>query len=288
MPDDPMAAMFAGLADAVKRLASGEQQAAEPRHAATVVLMRDRGNGPEVYLLRRTASMAFAAGFFVFPGGSVDRRDRDIPDDAWVGPPPADWAKALTSDEPFARALVCAAVRETFEESGVMLAGPDADSVVADTSGDDWEVDRLALLDRSLSLAELLHRRNLVLRADLLRTWAHWITPEVEPRRFNTRFFVAAMPVGQRTRDVGGEADRVAWLRPCDALAAHDRGEMSMLPPTIATITDIAAYPSVDDVLAAGLEREVSPVMPKVLLDADDNVRFLLPHDPDYPREPVG
>ena len=96
------------------------------------------------------------------------------------------------------------------------------------------------------------------------------------------------MPHGQRTRDVGGEADRVAWLRPADALAAHERGEMSMLPPTMATLTDIAAHETVNDVLTAGVRRDVTPVMPKVLLDADDKIRFLLPHDPDYPREPVG
>jgi 8-oxo-dGTP pyrophosphatase MutT (NUDIX family) len=288
MAEDPTAAMFAGLVDTVKRLQRGEQAPAEPRHAATVVLARDRGEGPEVYLLRRTASMAFAAGFFVFPGGSVDPRDQDIPDDAWVGPPPHDWAEALTCDEPLARALVCAAVRETFEESGVLLAGPDEHSVVADTSGDDWEADRLALLDRSLSLAEMLRRRDLHLRADLLRAWSHWITPEVEPKRFNTRFFVAAMPEGQRTRDVGGEADRVAWVRPAGALAATESGEMSLLPPTIATLTDIAEFDSVEDMLAAGHLREVAPVMPKLLLDANDRIRFLLPRDPDYPRESEG
>jgi 8-oxo-dGTP pyrophosphatase MutT (NUDIX family) len=273
------------LVGQVKRLASGEQVATVPRHAATVVLMRDSDDGPRVYLLRRTASMAFAAGFFVFPGGSVDARDEDFADESWVGPPLAEWAAALSADVPTARALVCAAVRETFEESGVMLAGPDADTVVADTSGEDWEADRLALLDRSLSLAELLRRRGLVLRADLLRAWAHWITPDVEPKRFNTRFFVAAMPPGQRTRDVGGEADRVVWMRPADALAGNQRGEMSMLPPTIATITDVAAYPSVEAVLAAGTLREVTPIHPKVLLDENDGIRFLLPSDPDYPPD---
>jgi 8-oxo-dGTP pyrophosphatase MutT (NUDIX family) len=288
MVDDPTAAMFAGMVDAVKRLASGEQQAVEPRNAATVVLLRDRGDGPEVYLLRRTASMAFAAGFFVFPGGSVDARDEDFADEAWIGPRPSEWARALTSDEPRARSLVCAAVRETFEESGVLLAGASADRVVADTSGEDWEADRLALLDRSLSLAELLLRRGLVLRADLLRVWSHWITPEVEPKRFDTRFFVAAMPDGQRTRDVGGEADRVAWLRPSDALAAHGRGELSMLPPTLAALTDLAPWSTVSEVMAAADDREVVPVMPKLTLDANDQIRFLLPHDPDYPREPVG
>jgi 8-oxo-dGTP pyrophosphatase MutT (NUDIX family) len=287
MADDPLPAMFAGMVDTVKRLASGEQQPAVPRHAATVVLARDRSEGPEVYLLRRTASMAFAAGFFVFPGGSVDPRDEHFADEAWIGPSPRQWALALTSDEPRARSLVCAGVRETFEESGVLLAGPDADSVVADTSGDDWEADRLALLDRSLSLAEMLQRRALVLRADLLRAWSHWITPEVEPKRFDTRFFVAAMPAGQRTRDVGGEADRVAWMRPADALAAHDRGELSMLPPTLATLTDLAAYSTVADMLAAGDQREIEPVMPKLVLDENDQLRLLLPHDPDYPRDPA-
>jgi 8-oxo-dGTP pyrophosphatase MutT (NUDIX family) len=288
MADEALPDMFAGMVDTVKRLASGEVEPAAPRHAATVVLTRDSSAGPEVYLLRRKASLEFAAGAFVFPGGSVDPRDEDIADDAWVGPPPRHWARLLTSDEPLARALVCAAVRETFEESGVLLAGVDADSVVADTSGDDWEADRLALLDRSLSFAELLRRRDLVLRADLLRAWAHWLTPEVEPKRFDTRFFVAALPAGQRTRDVGGEADRVAWLRPDEALAGAERGEMMLMPPTVAALTDVAAHPTVDAILAAADDRDVVRILPKLLLDDNDRLRFLMPHDPDYPREPVG
>jgi hypothetical protein len=160
--------------------------------------------------------------------------------------------------------------------------------VVADTSGDDWEAERLALLDRSLSFAELLRRRDLVLRADLLRAWAHWLTPEVEPKRFDTRFFVAALPDGQRTRDVGGEADRVAWLRPDEALAGAERGEMLLMPPTLAALTDIATHPTVDAILAAADDRDVVRILPKLLLDENDRLRFLMPHDPDYPREPVG
>jgi 8-oxo-dGTP pyrophosphatase MutT (NUDIX family) len=283
--EDPTAAMFAGMVDTVKRLASGELQAAPPRPAATVVLLRDHLDGPEVYLLRRKTSMAFAPGFFVFPGGSVDPRDEELADDAWVGPAPREWASRLSCDEPRARSLVGAAVRETFEESGVLLAGPDSDSVVADTSDEGWEADRLALLDHSLSLAEMLRRRGLVLRADLLRAWSHWITPEVEPKRFDTRFLVAGMPPGQRTRDVDGEADRVTWLRPADALAANRRGELSMLPPTLAALTDLAPCATVAEVMAAGAVREVVPIMPKLVLDPADRVRFLLPDDPDYPQD---
>src|SRR5206468_10315958 len=174
---------------------------------------------------------------------------------------------------------------ETFEESGVLLAGPTPDRVVADTSSDDWEVDRLALLDRSLSMAGLLDRRGLVLRADLLRPWAHWITPEVEPKRFDTRFFVAALPSGQRTRDVGGEADRVAWVRPADALAAADSGEMGMLPSTAFTLSELATYADVAAVLEAGTARDVQPVLPKIVLGADDEALLLLPHDEDAPAQ---
>ena len=111
--------------------------------------------GPEVYLLRRQTSMDFAGGMCVFPGGGVDRRDFDATV-AWAGPPPADWAARLGVDEAEARALVCAAVRETFEESGVLLAGTSPTDVVADTTGDDWEADRVALESRELAMTDFL------------------------------------------------------------------------------------------------------------------------------------
>ncbi|HWC36147.1 MAG TPA: NUDIX hydrolase [Mycobacteriales bacterium] len=277
--------LFAGLVDTLRKLNAGEIEPVEPRHAATVVMLRDSSDGPEVYLLRRAASMAFAAGAFVFPGGSVDLRDADLADEAWVGRSPTEWADDLSCDEPLARALVCAAVRETFEESGVLLAGPDGSTVVEDTSGDDWEADRLALIDRSLSLAELMRRRDLVVRADLLRAWTHWLTPEIESRRFDTRFFVAALPAGQRTRHVGGEADRVAWMRPHDALAGNERGEMMLMPPTLASLRDLTAYASVDEALAAAAERNVTRILPKLIFDENDQLKFLLPHEPGYPQD---
>src|SRR5436305_13383719 len=266
----------------VRALASGAVQPAEPRHASTVVLLRDRPDGMQAYLLRRTRTMAFAAGMYVFPGGSVDPRDETLSDDAWAGPPPAEWAGLLSADEGLTKALVCAAVRETFEESGVLLAGAGPDDVVADTTGEEWESDRAALVDRSLSFAAMLDRRGLVLRADLLRPWAHWITPEVEPRRYDTRFFVAALPDGQRTRDVGGESGRGTWERPGDALAAADRGELGMLPPTAFTLNELSTFDTVADVLAAGDARDVRPVLPKIVLGDDDEARLLLPHDEGY------
>src|SRR3954466_3124159 len=247
----------------VRALAAGEATAAEPRHASTVVLLRDRPDGMQAYLLRRTRTMAFAAGMYVFPGGSVDPRDETLSDDAWAGPPPTAWAALLSADEGLTKALVCAAVRETFEESGVLLAGAGPDDVVADTTGDDWETDRAALVDHTLSFAAMLDRRGLVLRADLLRPWAHWITPEVEPKRFDTRFFVAALPTGQRTRDVGGEADHAGWMAPVEAGAQRRRGEMSMLPPTWFTLAEMEEHRDVDAVLAAADRRKIVPLLPR-------------------------
>jgi 8-oxo-dGTP pyrophosphatase MutT (NUDIX family) len=271
------------MAEHVRAMARGDRAPAEPRHASTVVLLRDGERGLEAYLLRRTRTMSFAAGMYVFPGGSVDPRDESLSADRWAGRHPADWAAILTADERLATALVCAAVRETFEESGVLLAGGSADDVVADTTGDDWESDRQALVDRTTSFADVLARRGLVLRADLLRPWAHWITPEVEPKRYDTRFFVAALPEGQRTRDVGGEADRVAWMRPDEALAAHAHGDVGLMPPTAFTLAELTAFETVGDVLAAGDARDVQPVLPKVVLGDDDEARLLLPHDAEYP-----
>jgi 8-oxo-dGTP pyrophosphatase MutT (NUDIX family) len=214
---------------------------------------------------------------YVFPGGSVDPRDTDSTI-GWVGPPAAFWGEVFAAPEGLARALVCAAVRETFEESGVLLAGPDADSVVADTSGADWESDRRALLDRDLGFAEFLHRRGLAVRADLLRPWAHWITPKVEPKRFDTRFFVAAMPAGQRTREFGEEADQVEWVAPGGAVQRFRDGAMRMMPPTLITMAELGEFPTVAAALSGAARRLIHPVEPAVVVEGDDAL-VMMPGD---------
>ncbi|MGH3344438.1 MAG: NUDIX hydrolase [Carbonactinosporaceae bacterium] len=262
--------------------AAGRVRPVRPRPAATVLLLRDRPGGVEAYLLRRSMSMPFAGGMYAFPGGSVDPRDVDATHCSWAGPGPEYFAERLGCDPRRARGFVHAAVRETYEESGVLLAGPAPDSVVADISGDDWEADRRALVGRALALADFLVRRGLMLRADLLGAWAHWVTPEFEDRRFDTRFFVAALPGGQRTRDVSGEADRVLWMRPGDAVARCDTRQMAMLPPTAETLREISAYRSVAEVLAAAPGRDIHAIMPAALLDGE-RVSLVLPGEPGFP-----
>lgn len=251
------------LVETAQAYAAGDRTPAEPRDAATVVLLRHGRTGPEVYLLVRQRSMAFAAGAAVFPGGGVDPRDYDA-QVGWAGPSPSDWAHRLGVSEERARALVCAAVRETFEESGVLLAGPSPDEIVADVSGDDWEADRAALESREVSLTALLERRGLVLRTDLLGVWAGWLTPEFEPRRYRTWFFVAALPDGQVTRDVSRESSAVTWMPLLEACALVERGELMMLPPTYATCAEIGQHASPGEVLDAAAGRRVEMYMPTI------------------------
>ena len=253
-----------GLVAEAREYAAGRREPAEPRDAATVVLLRSGQDGPEVYLLRRQTSMAFAGGMCVFPGGGVDARDFDA-SVAWAGPSRDEWAQRLGADASMAGALVCAAVRETFEESGVLLAGPSPDAVVADTTGDDWEADRVALESRELSLTDFLAGRGLVLRTDLLGAWSAWTTPEFEPRRFRTWFFVAELPAGQRTRDVSSESDEVTWLTPDQALDLSDEGTIGLMPPTYLTLLDLSTHPEPRAVLDSSHDRVVEMFMPALV-----------------------
>jgi len=258
----------ASFAEQAAAFADGTREPVEPRDAATVVLMRPGPDGPELYLLRRHVSMEFAGGMCVFPGGGVDPRDFDHTV-AWAGPSPAEWAERLVVDEAKARALVCAAVRETFEESGVLLAGESADSVVADTTGDDWEADRVALEGRELALTEFLSRRGLVLRTDLLGAWSGWLTPVFEPKRYRTWFFVAELPEGQRTRDVSTESDHVVWLPAMRAVEQAEAREILMLPPTYITSLDVGQYADPQTVIDAAADRRVEMFCPAVEEDED-------------------
>lgn len=234
-----------------------------PRDASTVILVRDGDVGVEAYMMRRQPTMKFAPGMYVFPGGRVDEADR-VAEVPWAGDPPRAWAERFYCDTPTARGLVCAAVRETFEETGILLAGRDATTVVEDTSGPEWQEARRQLEERSLAFGQFLTEQGLVLRADLLGAWSHWITPAFEPRRYDTRFFVAVLPRGQSVGRLPGEADRGGWMPVHQVIESVDAGQTHMLPPTRRTCVEISDVPA-DAVLSAAASRTISPREPKLV-----------------------
>jgi 8-oxo-dGTP pyrophosphatase MutT (NUDIX family) len=242
-----------------------------------VLLVRDHPDPPpgrtplQVFLQRRVAGMAFAGGMTVFPGGGVDSTDR--PDaDRWTGPDPGWWGERLACAADLAGALVHAAVRETFEECGVLLAGPGLPDGLERHRGD--------LVARRRTFPDLLADTGLVLRADLLRPWARWITPPGAPRRYDTAFFAALVPDGQEADAHTTEAVEATWWHPVEALERRHAGDMKLMPPTLRTLQEIAEHPDSAAVLAAADERVIRPITPEVRQDGDDVV-VVLPDEPD-------
>jgi 8-oxo-dGTP pyrophosphatase MutT (NUDIX family) len=227
--------------------------AVAPRAAATVVLLRDGREGLEAYLQRRPVAMGFAGGLWVFPGGRVDAADRDPRVDVrWAGPSPGEWARRLGLGVDEARGHVVAACRETLEEAGVLLATP------APGPAETAEA-RKELLAGEGTFAGVLARLGVRLDTGRLRYWAWWVTPEEEPRRYDTRFFVAGVPAGVAVTAHLAEAERERWLPP--AVAAADQA-MPMLPPTRYSLRDLAPFATVDEALAAAGTRPVERILP--------------------------
>jgi 8-oxo-dGTP pyrophosphatase MutT (NUDIX family) len=248
---------------------------AEPRPAASVVMLRDGAGGLEVHLLMRAPTMAFAAGRPVFPGGRVDAADAaPIPD--WTGPSPERWAADLGVDPATATAIVCAAVRETFEEAGVLLASPVRGAALRDLDSGDWRDDRESLSRHRLDLAGLLGRRELTLRSDWLKPWSVWVTPEFEAKRFHTWFLVARCPEDQVTLSVSSESTTSRWIGVEAAIRLADAGRLPLLPPQYCTCLELLRFDSVDQVLAA--DRGVPTIRPHAESDAE-GMYLALPDD---------
>lgn len=233
---------------------------ATPVPASTVAVIRDTPTGIETWMMRRVSQMAFAPGAAVFPGGSVDERDADI-SVPWTGSDPETFAQRFGTDPRTARELVTAALRELFEETGVLLAHPLPDV--------DLEAARVAVEARELPLAQLLADHGSVLEAGALHPWARWVTPPMESRRYDTWFFVATMPDGVDAQAVSSEADRAGWINVHEMLAANERGENRLLPPTIAMLRALAEAGDVATVIQQAPSRSLEPVHPQVRRGAD-------------------
>lgn len=251
-----------------------------PRAAATVLTLRDGSDGYEILMLRRNLRSDFVGGAYVFPGGGVDDTDADterlvygLSDDA------ASRRLELTSG---GLAFYVACLRELFEEAGVLIAC-DANGVAAKFTARD-DVTRLASHRRAVNAGEmdfLAMMKEEVLLLDLrgLEYVAHWITPVGPPRRYDTRFFVALAPMGQVATHDAGETVADLWIRPLDALAAHERGEFEMIFPTIRNLQAIAHFSSARDVLDYARSLEAIPCVEPQIINRDGAIAILTPGD---------
>ena len=259
------------------------------RNAATVILVRDRAEGPyEIFLMRRHRNQAFMGGAFVFPGGRLDDGDcHPALRDHLFGPAPEALLERLQEPmlpESSARGLHLAAVREMFEEAGVLFA--------VDISGTVLNFQEPETARRFAAYREILHRGEMTLldlavregirfALELLLPYAHWMTPEIESKRFDTRFFLARLPEGQKA--VHDEAELMAsvWMTPAQALAEHEAGRIVLMPPTLKTVEELRAFRTTDELFRAVAGRAIPPILPQVFTMGDE-FGVKLPFDPEY------
>lgn len=260
---------------------------AAPKDAASVLLLRDAsgGSGIEVLMVRRHAGSDFAADMHVFPGGGVE--DSDCGDEATrlcagMG---LDSALALLPDAPYpARALgiLVAGIRETFEETGILLAR-EATGELVDCRGEAaarFAAYREEMREGRLSFMEMVAREGLELAVDRLVYFAHWITPEISPIRFDTRFFLAAAPPCQVAAQDDVEVTDHVWISPAEALERNERGTFAMLPPTIVNLMALKRFASVGEALSSSAGRDIPTIAPRVVIE-HGRMKLLMPEDPD-------
>lgn len=200
--------------------------------AATVVLLRDNDDGLETYVMRRSLTMPFAPGMYVFPGGRVSEQDFGAAQCS------QDDAQRMNADRELAGALIHCALRELAEETGVTVVAP----------------------------VDLTH----------LPVIAHWITPEVEERRYDVRFFGCLMPADQEPQLLGTEADAALWVRPSVAIERFRAGDLPLLPPTLAVLAALSECDSADRAMSELAQRPVQPLMPRATVDEADQIRWSL------------
>lgn len=223
----------------------GEGTPRKPRAASSVLLLRDSRQGAETYLRYRRGESPL--GKIAFPGGSLEAADDDPV--AWYGPVPAEWARMLGMDDPQqARRHVVAAVRELFEETGVLLAGPDEATLLESNRGADWMAAREGIASGELSLPQLLSKRGLGLRSDLLRPLTHWLTADFALRRFDTRYFAAVQPLGQDTSLLESKGVWGQWRVASDEIeraATSELGDEVGQPDTVGLTLEQLTVPGV-------------------------------------------
>jgi 8-oxo-dGTP pyrophosphatase MutT (NUDIX family) len=257
---------------------------AVPSPAATLVLLRDRpGGGVECLLMRRHLKSKFAAGDFVFPGGKIEPDDN--PDDALA------WCRGLDvsgaarrlalSDAPrTALGFWIGAIRETFEEAGLLLATDAAGAAIAADAPRFAEYRRACQADNR-AFWTMVRAEGLRLATDRLVYFAHWITPEEQPLRFDTRFFAAVTPAGQEASGDDHEMTDLKWLTPAEAVEAQRRGEITLRNPTVKNLLLFDGARTTAEALERVRHREVRTIRPRIVMAGGERT-VLMPGDPGY------
>lgn len=246
------------------------ERPAQARPAATIVLLRDGEGGLEVLLMRRNRSAGFVPGAYVFPGGRVDGADWD-PDilDCLDGlvPEGAEERLELRGSDPPAIAYYLAALREAFEETGILVA-VEADGDPPATAAEDPEVDaiRNEVMEDRITFAQALRRLRCRIDGSSVEYLAHWITPEVEPRRYDTRFFAARVRPGSTPVVDPREMTDAVWLTPGGALERYGNGRLPMVFPTIKTLQRLALYSDTVTALEGLRSRRVPTILPRLVV----------------------
>jgi len=246
--------------------------------AATVILVREPQGVPvswECFMVRRHALSSFASDVFVFPGGRVDPEDTDDRLLPYVLEP-EEYVAAT-------RSVYVAAVRELFEEAGVLLAR-DAQGAFLRTlhaGAQHLLDDRRAVHAGRISLLELARREHLRFDLSALTPFAHWITPETLPKRFDTYFLVARLPDGQEATCDGAETTEGVWIHPAAALERYAAGTFPLVFATQKVLERMVRYPTVEALFSGIHPEDLLPVLPRIVGDGNES-RILLPDDPDY------
>lgn len=236
--------------------------------SATVILLRDSDSGPQTLLQRRVSTMKFAAGMYVFPGGRVE--DQDILESVpWrAGPRREPFARVADSESTSSfRAITVAAVRETWEESGVVLAVSEHGDPVQSTPDDE-----------GTDVFAWLREHGGTIDGGALRPWIHWVTPEVERHRYDTRFLVASVPPEQHARDLGVESEQSLWIGAPEALQKAHSGSLPMLPPTVDALQQLAEFSCVAEILLDADSRVPEPLLPRPVRAEDGGIEWVLAH----------
>ena len=251
--------------------------------AATVTIVRDARDGIEVLMMRRNLKSGFVPGMYVFPGGGLDDADLLFKNNGLCNCLDDASASGMLGVAADGLAYWAAAIREAFEESGLLLARNGAGSLVTLTDAEvaaRFDAQRRQLNAGELDFAALIAAESLQLAADRLVYFAHWITPVTAPRRYDTRFFMAEAPPEQEPFHDDHETIAATWISPAGALTLHQRGEFEMRTPTVRTLETFANCNDVASLRRSldSIQGNVRPLMPRI---GKDGSRYL-PGEPGY------